>query len=461
MKRKLETFLIDDEFVQNCQKKFNNSNTNLILKNAITNVGSLYTSTDHDEARKVSHVFLNSIKKKNLKATNQGSSGRCWIFSGLNIFRHNVIKALDLENFEFSETYLFFWDKFERANCFLHWFDEYITNQEDINTNDNFFNYIMEEEKWMSDGGYWNFFANLVDKYGLIPKTAMPETFHSEYSKDMNDIIMNILHSSGSQMYKNKNKIKEIKLNAMEQIYDTLVKFLGEPPKSFTWDFVNENGDSTIIHDLSPLKFKEMVMPEIDINDFAILSNIPSDRFEYYKKYKINKTNNVIEKNNCEVINLPIHELKKYAKKSILSGMPVWFAADVEKGFHPTYSSLNDKLIKYDLVFGGQNKLNKKDRILFTNQKTTHAKTIVGLNIDHKYKTTTWQVENSWGFYDNEEPGLDGFLCMDDKWFDEYLGHLVIHKQFLSRKMLNILEQTPVEIEPWESIAPALKVNSR
>ena len=122
---------LDNDFLKICENNFHKNISNKIIKNAITNVGSLYVTTDHEEASKVSHVFLNSIKKKNLKATDQGGSGRCWLFSGLNIFRHLVIRALNLENFEFSETYLFFWDKFERSNSFLNWFAEYIeTNSE-------------------------------------------------------------------------------------------------------------------------------------------------------------------------------------------------------------------------------------------------------------------------------------------------------------------------------------------
>ena len=234
MKRKYsDTICIDNETVEVYKKKFSNSNVDKLAKNVITNVGLLHGSTDHTETTKISHVFLNTIKKKNLKATNQGSSGRCWLFSGLNIFRHHVIKALDLENFEFSETYLFFWDKFERSNSYLHWISEYTLKHVKIDTNDPLYNYFVEKDKWMSDGGYWSFFANLVDKYGLIPKDAMPETFQSEYSEDMNQIIIDILHSAVIQMINNKLQINKIKEKTLENIFNILVKFLGEPPKTF------------------------------------------------------------------------------------------------------------------------------------------------------------------------------------------------------------------------------------
>ena len=472
MKRKYDTILnkknknfeIDENFIKNCKNEFNASKINIIAKNVITNVGSLHATTDYEEVRNTSHIFLNTIKKKNTKATNQGSSGRCWIFSGLNIFRHNVIKALDLDNFEFSETYLFFWDKFERSNCFLQWINEIVGKNEIVDISDNFFNYLIDNEKWMSDGGYWNNFANLVEKYGLIPKSSMPETFQSEYSEDMNTIIMNILQSCSvklSKMDKNDHTRSKIIISTLKQIYNTLVKFLGEPPTKIKWDYTTDSGDSASIDNLTPLTFKEMVIPGLNLHDFVLLSNIPSKTFKYYKKYIINNTNNVIEKSECETINLPIEELKKYAKKSILAGIPVWFAGDVGKGFNPIHSVLNDKINQNELLFGDTYKMNKEDRIMFNNQKTSHAMTLVGININHLDKPTTWQVENSWGFCDNETPGLDGFLCMNDKWFDEYLGQIVIHKKFLSRNVQKILETDPIKINPWESVAPALKVVSK
>ncbi len=478
MKRKLESSLenydkvriIDSDFVNNCKKEFDSSSQNLVIKNAITNVGSLHVTTDNNEARKVSHVFLNSIKSKKLKATDQGGSGRCWIFSGLNMFRHNVINALNLENFEFSETYLFFWDKFERSNTLLHMFDDYLKNNDQLNPNDNLFKYITHKEQWMSDGGYWNYFSNLVSKYGLIPKSAMPETVHSEYSSDMNTILIDILHSGLNNMYQlqtlrskveKERQIKSVIDKTLQQIYTTLVKFLGEPPKTFNWSFVTEENEANIIENLDSNGFKQMVLPGINVEDFIVLVNIPGKKLPYYKKYMIKNTNNIIEKDCFTLINLPIEELKKYSKKSILSGMPVWFGADVNKGFNPLYSSLDDNINKNELIFGDRFNINKENRLLFSNQETCHAMTLIGVNIDSKDKPINWQVENSWGFYDNEELGQDGFLCMSDKWFEEYVGQVVIHKEFLSRKILNINKMEPVKIEAWESVTPAMKINSK
>jgi len=450
---------ISDDFIVKCKDNFNNSEINMLAKNAVTNVGSLNASTDHFESTKVSHVFLNSIKKKKLKATNQGYSGRCWIFSGLNVFRHNIINGLELENFEFSETYLYFWDKFERSNCFLQWIREYMDKKEypDLSGN-KMFEYLVDPEKYMSDGGYWTFFANLIEKYGLIPKTAMPETFQSEYSDDMNKILMDILHSTANKMRKTKKDKHDLIIEeSLKQVYNTLVKFLGEPPSTFDWSSINENGETNIIPNLNPKLFLDTFVP-IDISEFVVLSNVPNQKYPYYKKYEIEYSTNIIDGKNCEAINLPINELKKYAMKSVLSGIPVWFGADVSKGFHPYFSSLNDKLLNNKLLFGSLFKMSKEERMLFQNQQTNHAMTLTGVNIDEKNLPYSWEVENSWGYFDNEEPGKDGFLCMDNEWFEKYIGHIVIHKKFLSRNICKIFETDSIKISPLEQNPPLSRI---
>ena len=108
MKRRREQVDIDEDFLSECEEKFAADPSNVIARNAIVSVGSAWATTNSNRVNEISHVFLNTVKKKNLKATNQEHSGRCWMFAGLNTFRHMMISALNLENFEFSEVYLFF-----------------------------------------------------------------------------------------------------------------------------------------------------------------------------------------------------------------------------------------------------------------------------------------------------------------------------------------------------------------
>jgi bleomycin hydrolase len=465
------------DFIDNCKENFNNNRANVIARNVVVSVGSLLSTVDSNELNKISHIFLNTVKKPNLKATNQGQSGRCWLFSGVNTFRHSLIEALRLKEFEFSVTYLFFWDKLERANTYLNWF---LTNDK-YKPGDREFDFMLKE--FYSDGGYYNFFLNLVKKYGLIPKHAMQESFHSDYTNDMNQILVDILHNGAYQLYESKRKSKHnIRLllnNFVQQIYNTLVKFLGEPPTKFNWNYTDQEENSNIINNLTPLKFYKMVLPDVNLDDFIVLCNMPpldpsfthpsftppSDAhragqhpiyIKFNELYQIKYTNNMIDGKFSVILNLHINELLKYTTKSILAGFPVWFASDVGQDFNPIESTLDDKLMDTESMFGNtiQN-LNKGQRMLFKNVEGTHAMNFVGVNVDHNNKAINFSVENSWGMIDEEVPGLDGFLNMSVSWFKKYVTQVVIHKNFLSRVTKKLLNKTPIIVDPWDTCAPA------
>lgn len=463
-------FGISMKFIDECRKKFKSNPSNIIARNAISSVGSVLSTTNIDRVNNINHIFLNSVKKKHIRATNQGLSGRCWMFAALNIFRHILINALDLEDFEFSETYLFFWDKLERSNSYLKWFIENRKNilskscsssdKSDKNKCEKAFDYMISD--FMSDGGWWNTFSNLVSKYGVIPLSAMKETFQSDDSDDMNLIIQNHLTSTINYLISNGKKlsdeqVEEIRKNTMENIYNTLVKFLGEPPTQFSWSFTTET-ETNSIQKITPKEFLSMVSPDMDMNnDFVILSNIPMKGMKLYQKYSVNMTNNVEDGKCFSFFNLPINELSKYAMKSITNGFAVWFGGDVTKYFNPYHASLDDKLNDTEIVFGKTFPFSKGDRMFLKDIQSCHAMALTGFNIDEKGNPINWQVENSWGYYDKDVAGLDGFLSMSHSWFENYVIKIVIHKKFLSRSLLKKLEKNQeLTLDPWDNIAPEL-----
>ena len=452
---------VNAEFLEECEQKFKSDPSNIISRNAVVNIGSMLATTDSNRLNDIDHIFMNTIKRKNLKATNQGRSGRCWMFSGLNLFRHTIINALELENFEFSQTYLFFWDKLERANSYLRWF----INNPGVRKDSDSFVYMVED--FTTDGGWWSTFSNLVKKYGLVPKSAMRETFQSDDSEDMNRIIDERLQACAnyicsfdrSDVDSVKRLLVGIKNETLEQIYSILVKFLGEPPKKFKWSYTNVEDECNVITNLEPKSFMNMVIPTIKLDDFIVLTNIP-DSLQYNKIYEIKNSSNVYEGDNFKFLNVRIEELAKYTVKSIAEGIPVWFAADVCKDFNPYHSTLDDKLSNESIVFGESYKFSKAERIMFRNLQANHAMSIIGMNLDEKGKPDNWQVENSWGYLDNETPGLDGFLFMSHTWFVKNVLQVVIHKSFLSRATKRLLSQPSIKLNPWDSIAPALKIRN-
>jgi len=448
---------ITDEFLQECEDNFSSDPANIIARNSIVSVGSIYATTDSNRLNELSHIFLNTVKHKNLKATDQGSSGRCWMFAALNTFRHMLIKALGLENFEFSEVYLFFWDKLERSNTYINWF----INHPQYKPGSRAFDYVLTD--FLTDGGWWNTFANLVNKYGLVPGGAMKETFQSSDSEIMNATIKERLDSCVNHIIHQRNRgvddegLHAIRKKTMKQVYSILVKFLGEPPKKFDWSFHNEDSDPMSIIGLTPQKFKSMIIPDIDMHEFVAISHVPTEDLEFGKMYRIRWTNNVEEGKECTLLNVDCDDLARYAKESILAGMAVWFVGDVRKHFNFMHSTLDDKLDASELVFGRPYDFEKGERITFRNVEGNHAMALTGVNVDDYGRPVSWQVENSWGFYDNEEPGMDGFLTMSHSWFKKYVIEIVVHNRFLSRSLKKMLKQEPIVLNPWDCMAPATK----
>jgi bleomycin hydrolase len=202
------------------------------------------------------------------------------------------------------------------------------------------------------------------------------------------------------------------------------------------------------------------IMPGLDINDFVSLSHVPTKDLEFNRKYEIKWTKNVSEGQNCTLLNVHIDELSKYAIKSITAGFAVWFAADVMQHFNFIHSSLDDQLDDSHLIFKESYKFNKGERITLRNVQGNHAMALTGVNLDQNGIPINWQVENSWGYWDHETPGLDGFLTMSHSWFKKYIMEVVIHKMFLSRTFSKLLDQQPVLLNPWNSMAPATRVGN-
>lgn len=458
--------IIDEDFIVSCKKRFREDKSNIISKNVINTVGSMISTINSDKVSNISHIFDTTLKKKGTKATNQGASGRCWMFAGLNMFRHQIIEALNLENFEFSTVYLFFWDKLERSNTYLKWFIDHPEFKMDSREYD----YMISS--YMNDGGWWNTFANLVNKYGLVPLSCMKETFQSEDSEDMNKIISEKLDQTVSYIYKNRNKLdseqlEELRKKVVEEIYFILIKFLGEPPVRFNWVFKDEEENVITIKDLSPHKFLEMVIPpELNLNEeFITLAHLPVPDIKLYTNYTILYTNNVEEGSQVRLLTVNMNDMVRYTMKSIESGVPVWFVGDVQKCFNWIHSTLDDKMVNNTIVYGEnyekeEKEFSKGDRIMMKNVQGNHAMCIVGFTMG-KNGVEKWQVENSWGARDDEEIGSDGFLYMSNSWFEKYVLQITVHKSLLSRTLSKKLEEDPLELMPWESLAPALRTNGK
>lgn len=106
-------------------------------------------------------TFNLSIPHEGGPVTNQRSSGRCWIFAACNTFRIAIMQKHNIQAFELSQSYLFFWDKVEKANYFL----ETVLANAGEEVDGRLFTALNASP--VGDGGQWDMIVNLVEKYGF------------------------------------------------------------------------------------------------------------------------------------------------------------------------------------------------------------------------------------------------------------------------------------------------------
>ncbi len=414
----------------------NNKNTasrNALIKNDLANV-----ALNWENFSQINHNFSNLIKKE-LPATNQMASGRCWGFAGLNLMRLQVVDSLELNTFEFSQNYFMFWDKLEKANYFL----ENIIKSRDESYESRLITHLLKAP--VQDGGQWDMFVNLINKYGAVPKDVMPETNHSSKSGAMNYILTHKLREFASILRKKPAKNSSaLKKDMMETIYNLLAMFLGQPPDVINWSTRNKDNKHFVISDMTPIDFCKKYA-DINIKDKVCLIHAPMSNKKFNTMYTVEYLGNVVEGQIIKYLNVDIKELKKSAKDSIKNNEAVWFGCDVGKRFSRDMGVLDMGIYDYENVFQTSFKMNKQTRLEYGDSEMTHAMLLTGVDIK-KRNSTKWKIENSWG----TKSGNQGYMMMTDEWFDEYTYEVVIDKKYLNKRLLKYLDMEPIALVPWD-----------
>ena len=400
-----------------------------VAKNAVTENG-LKASAKNGEAQRATRQSF-SVKLKQGAVTNQKQSGRCWMFAALNTFRFRIIRKLNLENFELSQSYLFFYDKLEKANFFL----ESILDTLDEPTGGRLIAWLLSSP--MNDGGQWDMLCSLVDKYGVVPKYAMPESKASSASGEMDSVLTVKLREDACRLrsaYTAGAKREELaarKEEMLGEIYRILCICLGEPPKSF--DFEVEDKDGKYIRDcgLTPQAFFEKYVG-LNLDDYISIINAPTADKPYHRSYSVKFLGSVKEGRPVRYLNLEIGELKKAAIAQMKDGSPVWFGCDVGKCSTRDGGVMDTNIYKLEELLGVKFGMDKAERLDYGESLMTHAMVFQGVNLDEDGKPNRWRVENSWG----EEPGEKGYYVMSDDWFDEYMYQVVVNKKYLSEELV-------------------------
>ena len=168
---------ISSEMLNQIKQSYQGTSADKALRNAIGSNDIRKLALNQDNMTGLDTYF--SIKVDSKGITDQKSSGRCWLFTGLNVMRAKTIAKYGLTSFEFSQTYPFFYDQLEKANLFL----QGVIDTREKPMDDKMVEWLFRNP--LSDGGTFTGVADIVGKYGLVPKGVMPETNSSENTARM------------------------------------------------------------------------------------------------------------------------------------------------------------------------------------------------------------------------------------------------------------------------------------
>jgi bleomycin hydrolase len=431
------------EDLRRFSRSFNKDRKNILALNAVTENGIAAVALSRKEVDKQNFTFSDLIDSPD--ATNQERSGRCWLFSGLSTLALEAMKKLDLRTFELSEIYQMFWDKLEKANYFL----ENIIETKEEPLNGRLVSSLLSDP--ISDGGQWNMFSNLIKKYGVVPKTFMPETENSNNSDPMNALFVTKLREYAKILREmneagaSTTELREKKGELMEEFYKLLCINLGVPPETFYWEWRDKNGIFHRRGNITPVEFYNEYVG-LDLDDLVSLINAPTKDKPFNKLYTVKYLGNVVGGQDTRYLNVDLKTLKKATVDMIKGNHAVWFGCDVAKMLQTQMGAMDLSIYDYELVYGAKFQLNKAARLDYGDSEMTHAMVITGVDLDEQGNPKKWRVENSWG----ASIGDQGYMYMMDEWFDEYLYEVVVRKEYLPPELLRILDTEPVVVPFWD-----------
>lgn len=414
-----------------------------LAMNAVTANGIAKASTDIEALKQNVHEY--SVLLKTGEITSQNQSGRCWMFAALNAMRFGLIKKYNLENYEFSQAYPLFWDKLEKSNYFL----ENILATLDEETGSRIVAFLLTAP--LNDGGQFDMFAGLVEKYGVVPKSAMPETVCSSATAEMDKYLTLKLREYACKLRgdyrrgESTESLRAQKEDMLSTIYRMLTICLGFPPEKV--DFIVRDKDNSLIREegLTPQEFYEKYAGW-DLRDYVSLINAPTQDKPYGQAYTVRFLGSVHEARPVRYLNLPVDELKKAAIRQMQDGEPVWFGCDVGQRHVRELGVMDTRSIAVDKLFGTGFPMTKEQRLDYGESLMTHAMVLQGVHLDAEGRPVRWRVENSWG----KDKGKDGYYLMSDDWFSEYTYQVVVHKKYLSPEQLAQYEGEMKVLEPWD-----------
>lgn len=432
---------ISAEMLQRMRANYSNDATDRAVRNALAGSDIDVLAASADAANGFDKDFSHRVKSKGI--TDQKSSGRCWLFTGLNVIRAQMMSNHNLPQVELSQNYNFFYDQLEKSNLFLQGIIDYAARPMD----DKMVDWLFEHP--LSDGGTYSGVASNLMKYGVVPSDVMKETYQSNNTSKLSRLIGTKLREDGLELRRmaaakaKPAALAKRKEEMLSEIYGMLSRALGTPPTEFYWTQKDDKGEVVSRKKYTPQEFYKLFVGTDLKNDYVMLMNDPSR--EYYKLYEIDFDRHAYDGENWKYINLPADDIKKMAIESIKGDQAMYFSCDVGKYLSKTNGTLDLNNYDYESLMGVKFGMDKAQRICTHASASSHAMTLVAVDLDEQGKPLKWMVENSWG------PGAnDGHLIMTDKWFDEYMFRVVVDKKYVPADILDILKQKPTMLPAWD-----------
>ena len=413
------------------------------MENAISHNGLLTSLEKRNSAVENTPVFSLDLTKD--KVSDQKASGRCWMFAALNTFRHKMIAGFQLEDFELSQAYTFFWDKYEKSN----WFLEQVLATADQELTSRKVKFLLDTPQ--QDGGQWDMVVALFEKYGVVPKSVYPESISSSNSRELNQILNKLLRQDaqilrelvveGADLAELQAKKEEL----LQEVFNFLAMNLGLPPRQFDFSYRDKDNHFHSENGLTPQAFFKKYV-DLKLDDYVSIINAPTADKPYGQSYTVEMLGNVVGSKPVRYLNVEMDRLKELAIAQMQAGETVWFGSDVGQSSNRKAGIMADGMYDFTSSMDIQLTQDKAGRLDYSESLMTHAMVLTGVDLDENEKAKKWKVENSWG----EKVGNKGYFVASDSWMDEYTYQIVVRKEFLTEAELAAYEAEPIVLAPWD-----------
>ena len=441
---------LDQTRLEGLRTAFDEREANHVAMNAVTQVGIDEVAHNYNRSRLLQHRF--SVSIDNGTVTSQAHSGRCWLFSSLNVARFVARKALNIDgestanpmgDFELSQNYAMYYDKLERVNYFLRDVAALVRAGEPVDSQ--LMRFMMGDV--MGDGGQWIMAMNIYKKYGAVPKQFYPETASSQNTSQMNDQLRRLLHQATAHMVANPDGIDEIVDRTLEAGHRILTIHLGTPPTSFDWEWTDKDGVFHRDGRITPQEFWKRYV-NAGLEDYVCLVDDPRPEHPKGRKIGIEHLGNVAGGDPTEYLNVPVEVMKDCARRLMSEqGLPVWFGADCHPMMDRKAGQWATDLFEYGRVYGVDFDMDKEQRVRFGDSAQNHAMAFVGVDVADDGRTTNrWRVENSWG----GDIANKGYFTMSDDWFSQYVYEVAVPKSMLSEEYRQAFDQEAIMLPAWD-----------